>query len=843
MLILIVAEGPDKGRIYEWTDGQTVIVGRESKDLRLSDGKASRQHARFKCEGGKWYVRDLASRHGTFVNKIRTDGRTALADGDRVQIGRTHLVVARVPAEQAERAALLGGQPTGNEAWESVPTYRRYVPRASTAAAMTAAAFAVGCSAWLYMNTTDANLKLREDLLASQADMSSDLTTSQLAATEAQTRATQAQLAVADRTGQILDEVQALGSSSTPVLNEILASVHAQDGELEQLSEIRQALADLRDSSQPALDAILARVESQSAQWMTLAEVRDVMMRQRADTAGLLPELQAVALATRANEQSLDALRQQIEQAQTRPDLDARVLDQLEAVAAELQARPTLQQVVGGVRQTLAREQQKTDELLNRIEARLVTSPGTQELLAPLREALTRQAQATEQLAAQASERRDQTDGQLAELKTLVQAQPGETEAVLRGVVGQIDNGDDLDAVLATVKQIEARVVTDLDAQDLVAPLREALAEQAQATERLIAHAFERRDQTAEQLAELKTLVQAQPGETETVLRGVVGQINNHGDLDAVLAAVKRIEAGSGDDEAMALLRELAMRLESAPTSEQLAAAVTRAVSDQLDTTRPLLEQIASSLDSSAQQGEAGRVLLEQVRLALAAQQEADVRLDRIYDLLASSDSGADSEALRQVLREIRTKSIAGIDELRSTIRREIQAGLAEQRLASARDVGPGYGSVPAQVVADPEPAAVQATGTYALATAKEQDEVQIITQQDPARDDGLTDVEQAYRLAFKTGRPITLGGGSVDAKTGKVSLGRTLDPTTAKAAGITDWRDWYLMDDFAERMRLQQQAVKFHAARRGEVNVIGIPAEAREPADGPRTTGQGSGG
>ena len=179
MLILIVAEGPDKGRIYEWTDDQTVIVGRESKDLRLSDGKASRQHARFKCEGGKWYVRDLASRHGTFVNKIRTDGKTALADGDRVQIARTQLVVARVPAEQAERATLLAGQPA--DAWAGTPTYRRFIPRASTAAAMTAAAFTVGCSAWLYLNTTDANQKLREDLLASGADV----TKAQLAATEA----------------------------------------------------------------------------------------------------------------------------------------------------------------------------------------------------------------------------------------------------------------------------------------------------------------------------------------------------------------------------------------------------------------------------------------------------------------------------------------------------------------------------------------------------------------------------------------------------------------------------------------------------------------------------------
>ncbi len=752
MLILIVAEGPDKGRIYEWTDDQTVIVGRESKDLRLSDGKASRQHARFKCEGGKWYVRDLASRHGTFINKIRTDGKTPLSDGDRVQIARTQLVVARVPAEQAERAALLGGQPPTADAWSGAPTHRRFIPRASTAAALTAAAFAVGCSAWLYMNTTDANLKLREDLLASQAGV----TKSQLAATEAQTQATQSQLAIADRTNEIFEEVQALGANSTPVLNDILASVQSQSGHAEQLEEIRLALADLHDTSQPTLDAILARVESQSSQWMTLAEVRDVMMRQQADTAGLLPELQAVALATRANEQSLDTLRQQIEQAQARPDLNAKVLDQLEAVAAELQARPTLDQMVTGVRHALAQEQQKTDELLNRIEDRLAKSPDTQELIAPLREALTSQAQATEQLVAQA---------------------------------------------------------------------------------------FEQRNLTSDQLAELKTLVQSQPGETETVLRDVVGQMNNHGDLDSVLAAVRQIEAGSGDTEAMDLLRELALKLESAPTSQQLADAVALAVTDQLDGTRPLLEQIASTLDSSAEQVETDQVLLEQVRLALMAQQEADVRLDQIYDLLASSSTGGtDSDALRQVLGEIRTKSIAGMDELRSTIRREIQAGLTEQRMAVARNTRPAPSIAPLPVAVEPAALPKRSPDTIVLAAPQEQDTIRI---KQNSRDGGgaLTDVEQAYRLAFKTDKPITLGGGSIDTETGKITAGRTLDPTTAKAAGITDWRDWYLMDDFAERMRLQQQAAKFHHGRSGDLNIIGIPAEASGATRGLDTTVPGSGG
>lgn len=748
MLILIVAEGPDKGRIYEWSDDQTVIVGRESKDLRLSDGKASRQHARFKCEGGTWSVRDLASRHGTRVNNIRTDGKTPLRDGDRVRIGRTELVVARMPIEQAERAALIGNQPTSGEAWRELPARHRFIPRASTAAAFVAATFAVGCSAWLYLNTTDANLLLREDLLASQ----DSATKAQRVAVDAQTRATESQLAMADRTDLILDEVMALGSNSTPVLNEILASVQSQGGNDALLGDIHEALAQMHNSSMTTLDTILAGVESQSSQWQALAQVQDSITQQQANTALLLPELETIAVTARANENVLSDLKIQIEQVQARPDLDAKVLDQLEAVVAELQARPTLDQVTNSVREALATEQKKTDELLTRIEGQLAANPDT---------------------------------------------------------------------------------------QALIAPLREALAEQGKATEQLVAQAFRRQDHTDEQLEDLKVLVQSQPGETATALSGVIGELNTQADINEVLASIKRIEAGSDDPESLKLLGELALKLESAPTSQQLADAVALAVTNELGDTRPLLEQIAYSLDTASQQTETGQELIEKLRLALLAQEAADTRLDQIYDLLATAENNEDSETMRQVLREIRSKSIAGMDELRSTIRREIQAGLTDQRLATSRNLSPQHQAVPEAIVTGSVPMMAEPNQPIAMAAQADQSSL-IATEGVTTNNDGMTDVEHAYRLAFKTDKTITLGGGSIDPKTGKVSEGRTLDPSAAKAAGITDWRDWYLMDDFAERMRLQQQAIQFHDDHRGDLNVLGIPADAQMNL---KTDKRGSGG
>ncbi|GAB4188347.1 MAG: hypothetical protein Kow00105_02950 [Phycisphaeraceae bacterium] len=737
MLILIVADGPDKGRVYEWTDDRTVIVGRESKDVRLSDGKASRQHARFKCEGGRWYVRDLASRHGTRVNNILIEGKHPLNDGDRVRIGRTEFVVARMSAEQHERLSLLGEQPSRSEAWRDLPTWRRYMPRPTTFAMLAAAGFAIGCSAWIYQQTVRSHQTLSETLIASQ-DRVEDAA---LAAVELQTQAAETQLAMADRTEQILEQVNELGDESTPKLDQILAALQSQGDDLKQVGELRTALAQMDAASRARLDGILAEVESQSAQWITLAEVRDMVARQAEQTAALMPHLQALAAATQANESAMAMLQRQIELAQAQPDIDARILDQLEAIAAELKARPSVDKVVDEVRLALAKDRQAIESLLTRIES---------------------------------------------------------------------------------------QVTGMSDAEALIAPLRQALAEQSQQTEQLIDRAFADAKPTADQLARIESLIAARSDQTAEALSNAIGQLQQSMDFSEVLAAVREVQAGVKDPDTLAKLDELSRRLETTPTTQQLAQAVAEAVTTRFDETRPLLERIALTLDAASIEAQDTRALMDQLSLALSEQEKADERLDRIYELLAASQSDSDNDALRQVLREIRSKSIAGMDELRSTIRREIQAGIAEQRLALMGTAKP----VPSPVAiakhsAPPQPTQIHTrtrnSNALAMAGAPASDKTVQITTVD---DDGLTEVERAYRLAFTTGKPITLGS-RIDPVTGKVTPGRTIDPADAKAAGITDWRDWYLMDDFKERMRLQRQALKYRDQNQADVVRIPKPNES----------------
>ncbi len=67
--------------------GERNVMGRHPDcDLVLESASVSRQHAQIIREGGDFYVEDLHSRNGTFVNGQLIAGRKLLQDGDRLKI-------------------------------------------------------------------------------------------------------------------------------------------------------------------------------------------------------------------------------------------------------------------------------------------------------------------------------------------------------------------------------------------------------------------------------------------------------------------------------------------------------------------------------------------------------------------------------------------------------------------------------------------------------------------------------------------------------------------------------------------------------------------------------------
>ncbi len=91
MLVLTVLQGPDRGRRYEMPDDEPQLIGRSSEALNISDNTISRRHSELtpNPDTGVWYIRDLGSANGTFVNGVRVKDRKELKPGDQVRTGAT----------------------------------------------------------------------------------------------------------------------------------------------------------------------------------------------------------------------------------------------------------------------------------------------------------------------------------------------------------------------------------------------------------------------------------------------------------------------------------------------------------------------------------------------------------------------------------------------------------------------------------------------------------------------------------------------------------------------------------------------------------------------------------
>jgi pSer/pThr/pTyr-binding forkhead associated (FHA) protein len=82
-----------KGRTYAL--GEEITVGRAAGcQVTLDDSYASQLHARVYARDGTWYVEDLGSTNGTYLNRRKVAGPMVMQRGDKLQIGNTILEMA-----------------------------------------------------------------------------------------------------------------------------------------------------------------------------------------------------------------------------------------------------------------------------------------------------------------------------------------------------------------------------------------------------------------------------------------------------------------------------------------------------------------------------------------------------------------------------------------------------------------------------------------------------------------------------------------------------------------------------------------------------------------------------
>ena len=90
---LLVTQGPLTGTRIS-LDSRPILIGRaDDSTLVLDDDYASTRHARIAQQGDDWYVEDLGSTNGTYLNQRKVTGPSVLRVGDRITVGNVELEV------------------------------------------------------------------------------------------------------------------------------------------------------------------------------------------------------------------------------------------------------------------------------------------------------------------------------------------------------------------------------------------------------------------------------------------------------------------------------------------------------------------------------------------------------------------------------------------------------------------------------------------------------------------------------------------------------------------------------------------------------------------------------
>jgi hypothetical protein len=84
--ILLVIDGPRVNEYWTLNDDTTILGRDEECDISVPDRQISRQHIRIHREGKRYFVSDLESRNGTWVNGERLEGTRELFDNDEIQV-------------------------------------------------------------------------------------------------------------------------------------------------------------------------------------------------------------------------------------------------------------------------------------------------------------------------------------------------------------------------------------------------------------------------------------------------------------------------------------------------------------------------------------------------------------------------------------------------------------------------------------------------------------------------------------------------------------------------------------------------------------------------------------
>lgn len=91
---VLVTESNAPPRTVPLNEGITIGRG-DDCEVKLEDTYISTHHARLFSKDGQWFVEDLGSTNGTYLNRVKVTAPMPVAVGDDVRVGKTSIEVRR----------------------------------------------------------------------------------------------------------------------------------------------------------------------------------------------------------------------------------------------------------------------------------------------------------------------------------------------------------------------------------------------------------------------------------------------------------------------------------------------------------------------------------------------------------------------------------------------------------------------------------------------------------------------------------------------------------------------------------------------------------------------------
>jgi pSer/pThr/pTyr-binding forkhead associated (FHA) protein len=92
---LVVTDAEGTSRTYPLAQEPLAIGRADGCQVVLGDTYASQMHARVFPKDGNWFVEDLGSTNGTYLNRAKVTAPAEVGAGDEIRIGKTTLELRR----------------------------------------------------------------------------------------------------------------------------------------------------------------------------------------------------------------------------------------------------------------------------------------------------------------------------------------------------------------------------------------------------------------------------------------------------------------------------------------------------------------------------------------------------------------------------------------------------------------------------------------------------------------------------------------------------------------------------------------------------------------------------